>query len=221
MSARENILNRLRQAEKSAQEHTLPHVHDQELYRDFPEESPEVMLDLFARRLVALQGEFYAAASELEAAEKLLHILSSAGDGLVAVQEHTLLHSVVEHNTGLRNRLVFEQNFPEDAREFAAFEAGITTADWLIARSGSILLRTNRAGGRRLSVLPPLHVVIATTGQLVPSLEQGLDRIRAQEADWSYMTLITGPSRTADIEKILVLGAHGPKRLAVIVIEQN
>ncbi len=221
MSARENILNRLRRAEKSALDAPLPDARDHELYRDFPEDRPEVMLDLFARRLVALQGEFYAAATEMEAAEKLLHILSPAGNGPIAVQEHTLLRQVLEHNSGLQSRLIYEQDFAEDAAEFATYEAGITTADWLIARSGSILLRTNRAGGRRLSVLPPLHVVIATTEQLVPSLEQGLQRIREEETDWSYLTLITGPSRTADIEKILVLGAHGPKRLAVIVIEAD
>ena len=82
------------------------------------------------------------------------------------------------------------------------------------------MLVNSAVSGRRLSVLPPLHVVLATEDQLVASLEDGLAHLRKQE-DWSYAAFVTGPSRTADIEKILVLGAHGPRRLVVILMARE
>jgi L-lactate utilization protein LutC len=107
--------------------------------------------------------------------------------------------------------------------DFAHFAAGITTVDFLVALTGSLVLSAATAGGRRLSVLPPFHIAVATTDQLVISLDEAMKRFeqRAEQNRSSYATIITGPSRTSDIEKILVLGAHGPKRLAVVVIEEN
>jgi L-lactate dehydrogenase complex protein LldG len=67
-------------------------------------------------------------------------------------------------------------------------------------------------------VLPPLHIVVAHARQLVPSIGGALERIAGKES-WHYATFVSGPSRTADIEKILVLGAHGPKRVAALVID--
>jgi L-lactate utilization protein LutC len=97
--------------------------------------------------------------------------------------------------------------------------ADFTVSNFLVARTGSIVSSTTTAGGRRLSVLPPFHIAIATAAQLVVSLDEALkiyhERGEANRA--SYAAIITGPNRTSDIEKILVLGAHGPKRLAVIV----
>jgi L-lactate dehydrogenase complex protein LldG len=103
--------------------------------------------------------------------------------------------------------------------DVADFTVSITAVDFLVARTGSIVSSTTTAGGRRLSVLPPFHIAIATAAQLVVSLDEALkiyhERGEANRA--SYAAIITGPNRTSDIEKILVLGAHGPKRLAVIV----
>jgi L-lactate dehydrogenase complex protein LldG len=100
-----------------------------------------------------------------------------------------------------------------------AMQCSFTVADALIARTGSIVLRATTAGGRRLSVLPPIHCVVAERAQLVPYLSAWLNNVHSDRG-WSYGTIITGPSRTADIERILVLGAHGPKRLIVIVVDQ-
>ncbi len=80
---------------------------------------------------------------------------------------------------------------------------------------GSLLVSGPSAGGRALSVLPPHHVVIARTSQIVPDLVTALQQAQLRyAAQWpSFISFITGPSRTGDIERILVLGAHGPKRL--------
>jgi L-lactate dehydrogenase complex protein LldG len=96
-------------------------------------------------------------------------------------------------------------------------ELGITGCDCLVAQTGSIIVTTLSAGGRALSVLPPTHLVIARREQIVPDLAAGMALLRTRyNKHWpSAISVITGPSRTADIEKILVMGAHGPKRLAL------
>jgi L-lactate dehydrogenase complex protein LldG len=105
-----------------------------------------------------------------------------------------------------------------DSPSFARYAAGVSAAACLVARTGSVVLTSAGAGGRRLSVMPPLHIVVARSSQVVASLDEGLEAM-ARDGDWSSAAVITGPSRTADIEKILVLGAHGPRRLAVVVIQ--
>ncbi len=75
--------------------------------------------------------------------------------------------------------------------------------------------------GRRLMIFPPVHIVIANASQLVTDIKDGLAGIKLKYPSIlpSSITLITGPSRTADIEKTLVLGAHGPKELYVFYLE--
>ena len=93
----------------------------------------------------------------------------------------------------------------------------VTGCDCLVAQTGSIFVSTRSAAGRAASVLPAMHLVVARRDQLVPDLPAAFALLRQRYGDhWpSQLSLITGPSRTADIEKILVLGAHGPKRLAL------
>jgi L-lactate dehydrogenase complex protein LldG len=108
--------------------------------------------------------------------------------------------------------------FPDDPVALSRYQVGITSAERLVARTGSIFVRSDRSGGRQLSVLPPIHVVVATEAQLVFSLGDVLREFGTNAGTCSFATFITGPSRTADIEKILVLGAHGPKRLVVVML---
>ena len=97
-------------------------------------------------------------------------------------------------------------------------DAAITGCDALIAQTGSVLVSPASAGGRALSVLPPHHIVIAKRNQVVPDLASALQVVRKLYApNWpSFLSFITGPSRTGDIERILVLGAHGPKKLTIL-----
>jgi L-lactate dehydrogenase complex protein LldG len=81
-----------------------------------------------------------------------------------------------------------------------------------------VLITSLSAGGRALSVLPPHHVVLTTRAQVVPDLAAAYAVLREKYGSNfpSFMSFITGPSRTGDIERILVLGAHGPKRLTIL-----
>jgi len=98
-------------------------------------------------------------------------------------------------------------------------EVGITGCEFLIAHTGSAMVSSAQKGGRQLFVYPEIHVVVAKKNQLVAYLEDAYLQIIAKYGKNlpSQITLITGPSRTADIEKTLTLGAHGPKELHVFL----
>lgn len=99
-------------------------------------------------------------------------------------------------------------------------DAGITACEVLVAQTGSILVSSATCGGRALSILPHVHVVVATCDQIVATLGDALHLTQARHDGRlpSMLSFITGPSRTGDIERILVLGAHGPKELVVILV---
>ena len=101
--------------------------------------------------------------------------------------------------------------------EIANISAGITACDLLAAQTGTVLLTAKE--GRRLLGLSPIHIVVAEASQMRATLDEAVKEMATKynEAMPSQMTLITGPSRTADIEKTLILGAHGPKRLVVFI----
>jgi L-lactate dehydrogenase complex protein LldG len=107
-----------------------------------------------------------------------------------------------------------------DVNELEKCDAGITECDALIAQTGSVLVTSRSAGGRALSVLPPHHVVLARRDQMVRDLPAAFQFLKQKYgANYpSMMSFITGPSRTGDIERILVLGAHGPKKLTIFMV---
>ena len=111
---------------------------------------------------------------------------------------------------------------PENSRDplFAA-DMGISGADSLIAESGTVVLQACPEGPRSLSLLPPVHLVIAERARLVPDLFDVFEGQRWGEPPSvpSCLTLITGPSKTGDIELRLVTGVHGPGEMHVILID--
>jgi L-lactate dehydrogenase complex protein LldG len=222
-SRREQILQRLRKnATEASPNAVLPSLRDFSIYRNFApaQQNP---LQIFAQKIAALKGEFYHVKNEAAAAKILRELLITNADAdkkLVARYRHALLDRIFAVEPSLADNVQVIDHEEITSPDFADFSVGITAVDFLVARTGSIVLSTATAGGRRLSVLPPFHIAIATTGQLVVSLDDALKAYheRGESNRSSYATIITGPSRTSDIEKILVLGAHGPKRLAVMVV---
>jgi L-lactate dehydrogenase complex protein LldG len=100
-------------------------------------------------------------------------------------------------------------------------EKGFTLADGIIAETGSIILSGSRLGGRRAAILAETHFVLVAENAVFDTLG---DFLRLPTHPWHRrtghaLTLITGPSRTADIEKTLVMGAHGPRKLVVATAE--
>ncbi len=101
-------------------------------------------------------------------------------------------------------------------------QAGITKCEFLVARFGSVVLSSRQLSGRRLGAFSPVHIVLAYTSQVVSELDEALCALYEKYNGMpSMVTVITGPSRTADIEKTLVMGAHGPKELIVFLINKT
>jgi L-lactate dehydrogenase complex protein LldG len=107
-----------------------------------------------------------------------------------------------------------------DKNALEVCDAGITACETAVAQTGSILVSSRTCGGRGLSILPHVHIVVLAVDQVVATVGDALHLARERAAGRmpSMLSFITGPSRTGDIERILVLGAHGPKELYVFLV---
>jgi L-lactate dehydrogenase complex protein LldG len=109
-----------------------------------------------------------------------------------------------------------------DQQSVNEVEAAITGCEFLVARTGSILVSSAQGSGRRVFGHAPVHVVIGRTSQIVNEIRDAIAGIKGKYSEMpSQISLITGPSRTADIEKTLVLGAHGPHDLFVFLLNDH
>jgi len=174
-------------------------------------------IELFARNSLELKTAFI-----------LVESVDGANAALSQLAREQGWKSMASHNgslvRGLVNALPLTCMMTDGGYNTADLEkvdAGISECDALVAQTGSVVLTARSAGGRALSVLPPHHVVIATIDQLLPDLPAAYAMLGSKYAANlpSMMTVITGPSRTGDIERTIVLGAHGPKQLTVILID--
>ena len=174
--------------------------------------------------------------TEVERVKGVVHAAESEDDARHILRELLTSHNVVratmwdERYMPLPNveATLSELNIARvqgDNESVATAEAGITGADWAIAATGTLVLSSGAGRSRMASLLPPMHIAVVTTDQLVPRLE---DYIAAQRADRveifrtsSNVTLITGCSRTSDIEMQPVFGVHGPLELHIILIDAS
>jgi len=102
-----------------------------------------------------------------------------------------------------------------DLREVAECDLGVTGVDAALPETGTLLLRSSPEKPRVVSLLPRVHLAILRPGALRPDLHQAF----AEVTEDGYVVLVTGPSRTADIELTLTLGVHGPKSLYVWLLD--
>ena len=172
-------------------------------------ETLEERMALFAKNSKELTTDF-----------RLLDSVEALQAELVAIAQAEGWKSVAAHGDVPVSVLpvVYTDRGGYDIRALEACDAGITACDALVAQTGSVLVTSRSIGGRALTVLPPHHVVIARREQLVADLPAAFALVKSRYApDYpSMISFITGPSRTGDIERILVLGAHGPKKLTVL-----
>jgi L-lactate dehydrogenase complex protein LldG len=177
-------------------------------------ESFDEQVAAFQKASAELKTDFHLLESEAAAHAKLKEIAVAEGWRQVATHRHQLTQPAVTA-LGLPS-LTTDDGYDVHAMEQG--DAGISACDALVAQTGSVLVTSSSAGGRALSVLPPHHVVLARRDQFVRDLTAALQLVKRTYApDYpSFIGFITGPSRTGDIERILVLGAHGPKKLTVI-----
>lgn len=210
MSARENILARIARANTQARPTASPTASSSPALDAIFSPITNVrqrFLDECAGNLT----EVFETVNRADSIRVLEKILSTVPAGEVYVQDNAALQPFTEALKQWRPvRLSSEGALAENT------QASLTLAHGFVAQTGSILT-SSECGGRGASIVPPCHIVYGRGEQIVPDIAAALARVQVEIRDASYVGLITGSSRTADIEKILVQGAHGPRRLAVIV----
>ena len=181
-------------------------------------ESPDDRVAAFAKLSEMLRTEFQVCASIAAAAKHIAALASEGGWKTLALHGGALNDAVAAELPTTLALLRLDAGYDRDALE--ASDAGLTECESLVAQTGSVCVTTLSSGGRTLSVLPPHHIVIARKEQLVSDLAAAYERLaKKYAADYpSFVGFISGPSRTGDIERILVLGAHGPKKLTVLLV---
>jgi len=179
--------------------------------------TPAELVALFEKNSDDLKTVVHRCPDRAAAAAALAKISREEGWKSVATHDFDLGRAAV---AGL-NLPTLRTDLPYTPADLEPCHAGISGCDCLVAQTGGIVVTSASAGGRALSVLPPHHVVIATTSQLVGDLADAFALVRMRYGEVPpFLSFITGPSRTGDIERILVLGAHGPKKLTVLLIAE-
>lgn len=178
----------------------------------------EDQLALFARQSMALKTEFVQCPDAAAAAAHLAVLAGEKGWKKLAWHPGPLNDLITPHLPASLELLRIEAGYDPSALE--GCDAGLTECETLVAQTGSICVSARSSGGRTLSVLPHHHVAVARHSQLVGDLTAAYEALEKKYAGNypSFISFISGPSRTGDIERILVLGAHGPKWLTVILI---
>ncbi|MCX6283895.1 MAG: LUD domain-containing protein [Bacteroidetes bacterium] len=209
-TSREKILKKVRDALIEKTEPPYP-IIDQEspVFKVITEP-----LDVnFAQELVKVSGKFVYCESEDEFSTLLKQFILEKNWSVLFC-----LDPIIQ-------KILKEAGIPyvHKQEEFLDSKIGITRCEYLIARLGTVMVSSHLSPGRKINVYPDAHLVLAYTSQLVPDLKHAIAGIR-KKYNHNYpsmISLITGPSRTADIEKTLVLGAHGPRELYVFLIDDQ
>ncbi len=174
----------------------------------------EESLDIhFAKTFVALGGKFVFCKDKADLGEQLHYIMDNE-------QWDSVLCQTPEVQSLLES---FDIGFLSDAEDLHEAPCQITQCECLVARFGSVLMSSALPSGRRGHAWPEIHVVIAHASQLKAELQDALEAVHEKYHGKmpSALSLVSGPSRTADIEKTLVMGAHGPRELYVFYVDSE
>lgn len=206
-TSKEKILKKVRNAliHKSA---ISPNVDfDSDIYKK-AEEPLEI---LFAQQLTKLNGKFIYCENEKELCSNLSDLISENKWEKVFSFEKNIKEILRKSNI----------SFSENEKDIAHINVGVSFCEFLAARTGSVFVSSRQNAGRRLPAFANYHIVIAYSSQLVYTIKEALSGIKKkyEKNIPSMIVNISGPSRTADIEKTLVQGAHGPKEIYVFLID--
>jgi len=207
-SARNNILARLKAAQdkrgevgENIPDFTSPIYHPLN----------ESLSQEFKTNLEMIGGQVILINSRTEIADQIKHICDEKN-----------LHKIFCTDPNLQEILKKSIEIDSDENSFLELNIGITSCEFLVAHLGSVIISSAQISGRRLNVFPETHIVLAHESQLTGYLDEALEKLQNKYKNElpSLISNITGPSRTADIEKTLVMGMHGPKSLIVIISEE-
>jgi len=207
-SARENTLNRIRTALVKPTLQPYPHQkNDVQLFKT----TEGTLVEQFTTVFKALRGEVFVCSDKYKLILKLKEFVLAKGLKNISYQPASLLN-----NCQLESLYFINNNEQES-------EAAITDCEYLVARTGSVVLSSKQKSGRIQSVHTPIHIVIAYEHQLVSDIKDALSQmVEKNLGDFpSAVFFASGPSRTGDIERTLVLGVHGPVEVYVFILENK
>jgi L-lactate dehydrogenase complex protein LldG len=199
-AAKENILKRIRQALSNPV--PLPFPQSEGVTSVF-QPVPDDLGVVFAEEFVKIQGKFAFCTSEKDMLQQVQQ--------LIAAKEWTKVYCNEDKwNASLSNTI-----------SLSTCDVSVTGCELLVARTGTIVMSAAQQSGRTVSVYAPVHICIAYTSQVVYDIKDALQLLKEKYAGNipSLITFASGPSRTADIEKTLVTGVHGPKEVYCFLVE--
>lgn len=207
-TSREKILKKVRAAlihKSRAEQNAID--FDSSLYPE-PEDSLELV---FAQQFSEVGGQFIFCENEDDFIYNIGALTKDNGFGKMWCGENEIAALLKKADV----------DFSSKDEQLTTATTTITGCEFLIARTGSILVSSKQLGGRRAAISPDNHIVVCRTSQLIFDLREALKAVKAKynEGLPSMVSVITGPSRTADIEKTLVMGAHGPKEIYLFMID--
>jgi L-lactate dehydrogenase complex protein LldG len=187
--------------------------------QQFPTASSGVHLfPEFEERAKTVSAEVFRCTTVAAAKDALLRLVEAAGVKKAVVVE-SALQRVAGVTEALRSRGVTVYTEPEEIAAHAdTADIGISGVEFGVAETGSVFQDGYAIATRLVTILPPLHVVFLPSANIVPGITEAFEII-AQGFDSGYVGFITGPSRTADIERVLTIGVHGPSRFAIIAVD--
>jgi len=178
-----------------------------------PDAGIEARISLFFERIEALAGKTHRAQSLEDARDYVEKVI--AGRKAIASNAAVLRECRITALAGVESGVTNAAHL----RELSATAAvGITGADYALADTGTLVMLASPQEARLISLLPPVHIAIVEHQRLLTGLDELLSILPRPAEQTSSMVLITGPSRTADIEQILVRGVHGPGEIHVVVV---
>lgn len=210
-SGKENILKKIRKALSDST--PIPFPQSEGNHTVFQPSTQDLEVE-FAEQFTRLQGKFVFCVDAAELVTQLTALAGHQGWKKIVCREGKL--------QGLLKGQGFS-SFTESG--LAECDMAVTGCEALVARTGSIVMSTGggNASGRTVSVYAPVHVCIAFTDQLVYDIKDCLLALKEkyQQQMPSLITFATGPSRTADIEKTLVVGVHGPREVYLFLVDRR
>ncbi len=178
------------------------------------------IFDQFKLRAEAVSAEVHRFPHSAAALQFIIQYLHEAGvtdapDSCAVWADCPFLHTIDKRQLAI---LVPGVIFEVTRENAAAAKVGISQLDWALANTGSLVQDAAKVERRLVSTLPNTHIAIVETGRLLPDMPAVLGKIRPEQTN--YISFITGPSRTADIERVLTIGVHGPEKLIIVFVDE-
>jgi len=179
----------------------------------------QAIFDQFKLRAEAVSAEVHRFPHKTEALQFIIHYLQQAGvtnspDCYAVWADCPFLRTVDRKQVAA---LVPGLTFDVTRENAAAARVGISQLDWAMASTGSLVQDAAPIERRLASTLPNIHIAIIETSRLLPDMPAVFTKIRPEQTN--YISFITGPSRTADIERVLTIGVHGPEKLIIVFVD--